>query len=1094
MKTLKSEMSDRGLLAAVGLSVGLVLILAWSFGPSQISSKVSASDRDTEGGATAEMLNYALNFRSAQSLGVFGGNSVSDQGSEIRGIVGSTGDVHGVQSNALSTGDATGAQRDLLDAFSAVDQLPCININDANLGGHSFGPGVYCVGSATIAGRMTVDAGGDANARFVFRVNGTFTADDASSIVREGGAQATNVYIFSRDAATIGTDAMIGANVISRDEVTVGHGSTVSGKVIAVNGDVNTNSDVVASGTGFIKICKQLAPNDSIPEGTIFDFTVSGIAGTIQVPAGLNGAPNCASPVLVATGNVAVIESVRANTAVVGITSSPTNRLASSSLSLRLALISVPDGDLTDQTTVLFTSQTTRTGTVMICKFGLDADVTGFFSYTIQGVPAQTFSIPVGFCDGPITVTIPQTNAGPSPSPTQAFTANVTELAQATFRCEDIKTFPDTALNGSFPDLGFNSSGASITNTNGCYANISLNEGTGGQNLTTVRFFSRSLPGRIKVCTITADPVNIPVGTVFSFTISGVGWVSPTNPDAPNFLPQTATFDVLAGPAIIGGFCGFAPLTWVVGQPVFIGENGINLATNTAVLPLGAAATQAALRVSRIQATTAFMTAPVAVSGSAAPFPAVASAPNPNVFGSTTATLAGPNAQIGGVNYIGYGVINARNTSAEIEFANFVYRPAILKLCNVPTGGLEAGRPFSFTIAPVDPLTTWRYPTGTFTVAAGSCTFVNGPLPADVNFPGVGLFNFGTSIVVTELPVAGTFIPAITSPTLTPVPNPNPPNFVGTLTTDRPNRRGTLTFNNILKIANNFYFNELRFVNDGGADPPPPRAARFDFDGDRLSDVAVFRPSDGTWYYSPSSVGQGFRSIRFGQAGDIPVAADYDGDGKTDPAVYRDGQWFVLGSYAGGFSSASFGLPTDIPQVGDYDGDSKADFAVYRPSNGTWYIMASAAGFNAVQFGISTDIPVAADFDGDGKTDQAVYRNGMWYLNRSTAGFYAVQFGIAGDIPVKADYDGDGRADVAVYRGGTWYISSSTTGFSATRFGTATDTPVPADYNGDGKTDLGVYRSSTTIWYFLNSSQGDNVWEGLTSVQFGSAGDVLMHY
>ena len=33
----------------------------------------------------------------------------------------------------------------------------------------------------------------------------------------------------------------------------------------------------------------------------------------------------------------------------------------------------------------------------------------------------------------------------------------------------------------------------------------------------------------------------------------------------------------------------------------------------------------------------------------------------------------------------------------------------------------------------------------------------------------------------------------------------------------------------------------------------------------------------------------------WGQAGDIPVPGDYDGNGSTDIAVFRDGVWYVNG-------------------------------------------------------------------------------------------------------------------------------------------------------------------------------------------------------
>jgi hypothetical protein len=261
------------------------------------------------------------------------------------------------------------------------------------------------------------------------------------------------------------------------------------------------------------------------------------------------------------------------------------------------------------------------------------------------------------------------------------------------------------------------------------------------------------------------------------------------------------------------------------------------------------------------------------------------------------------------------------------------------------------------------------------------------------------------------------------------------------------------------------------------------------FDGDILSDVAVFRPSNGVWYTLGSANG-GFQGVGFGTGGDKIVPGDYDADGKTDFAVFRPstGTWFILRSSDGGFSAISFGTGEDIPVSGDFDGDLKTDVAVFRPSNGVWYILRSSDGaFDFRQFGIAADKPAQGDYDGDGKTDIAVWRpeNGVWYIWKSSdGGFIFTGFGTNGDKPVQADYDGDGKTDLGVFRpsGGTWFLLQSSNGFAAAQFGITTDKPVPADYDGDGKSDIAVFRDG--VWFILRSSNGS-----FFAVSFGTSGD-----
>jgi len=197
-----------------------------------------------------------------------------------------------------------------------------------------------------------------------------------------------------------------------------------------------------------------------------------------------------------------------------------------------------------------------------------------------------------------------------------------------------------------------------------------------------------------------------------------------------------------------------------------------------------------------------------------------------------------------------------------------------------------------------------------------------------------------------------------------------------------------------------------------------------DFDGDEISDVAVWSDTDTAFKFVPSSgvcppgtssAGGGKCHKSYGDHGDIPIAIDYDNDGVTDFAIWRPetGVWHIAAKWF-----VHLGTPEDIPVPGDYDGDGQIDLAVWSPSDGQWSIL-NQGTFHLGQKG---DIPVPGDYNGDGKTDMAVWRpsNGVWYIH-GQGEQHLNQPGYSpspGDVPIPGDYNNDGKTELAVWHAG----------------------------------------------------------------------------
>ncbi|MGB5013096.1 MAG: FG-GAP-like repeat-containing protein [Pyrinomonadaceae bacterium] len=269
--------------------------------------------------------------------------------------------------------------------------------------------------------------------------------------------------------------------------------------------------------------------------------------------------------------------------------------------------------------------------------------------------------------------------------------------------------------------------------------------------------------------------------------------------------------------------------------------------------------------------------------------------------------------------------------------------------------------------------------------------------------------------------------------------------------------------------------------------------APYDFDGDNKTDVGIYRPAAGEWWYLRSSNGTN-SALQFGNATDKIVPSDYTGDGKTDIAIWRPatGQWFILRSEDLSFFAFPFGANGDVPVPADFDGDGKSDPSVFRPTTQTWFINRSTGGTTITGFGAAGDVPVVGNYDGDTKADIAIFRpnavgGAQWWIQRSSNNtVLAMVFGASTDKAVQGDYTGDGKTDVAIWRpsNGNWFIlRSEDFSFFAFPFGANGDLPVPGDYDGDGKFDAGVFRPASATWFVQRSTAG-------TLIQsFGTTGD-----
>jgi hypothetical protein len=314
-----------------------------------------------------------------------------------------------------------------------------------------------------------------------------------------------------------------------------------------------------------------------------------------------------------------------------------------------------------------------------------------------------------------------------------------------------------------------------------------------------------------------------------------------------------------------------------------------------------------------------------------------------------------------------------------------------------------------------------------------------------------------------------------------------------------------------------------------------------DFDGDGKRDIGIWTPpttmgANGTFTVLLSSKafstasGQ-MMNVQFGRLGDVPVVADYNGDGQADLAVFQPGggqfrsdptdahaywHWCLTADVAENttcamFMTIQFGKREDVPLPGLLFAGSTPHLTIFRPNQGMWQWRPVNGGTTTKYLGGRGSVLLPGQYDGDFLTDIAVYEPQTAYfrllrseqawgstLNRGFGTTYVPQdTGSSAERAAPMPMSGMYRPQAICNPGcsnyprsvfslwdpydGKWVtmwnpIASSAMNICSWGWG-AMDMPITGiDRNVDGYTDFVVYRGSTYdgpgYYYFKNATPG----------------------
>jgi LruC domain-containing protein len=146
-------------------------------------------------------------------------------------------------------------------------------------GAETLTPGVYATaGAASVVGTLTLDAEGDADAQFIFKIGGAFTTAAASTVVLINGASSENVFWLATGAVAMAASTKISGNIIGNPgAVSLGNGGELNGRMLSVTGAVS-----VLNARTLIPLPSYKSAVSSIDLGLLANFTVYSASGAVS--------------------------------------------------------------------------------------------------------------------------------------------------------------------------------------------------------------------------------------------------------------------------------------------------------------------------------------------------------------------------------------------------------------------------------------------------------------------------------------------------------------------------------------------------------------------------------------------------------------------------------------------------------------------------------------------------------------------------------------------------------------------------------------------------------------------------------------------